>query len=274
MVLECKSIKKKILDELSYEVLKLDRKPKLVVIQVGDDPASNVYVKQKEKAAFNIGVDFVYKKFCENATNEEVINYIDIVNKDPNVDGILVQMPLPMHLDEHLIQNKICYTKDVDGLTDINIGRLVHNVDCLVPCTPYGIMEIFNYYNISVEAKNVVVVGRSNLVGRPMAELLINNNATVTLCHSKTINLKSITKNADILIVAVGKKGFITKDMIKKGSTVIDVGINRCHDKIYGDVELIDDESFCNITPVPNGVGQMTVACLYKNLIKAYKMKK
>lgn len=274
MILECKSIKKQILKELSNEVLKLDRKLTLVVIQVGDDPASNIYVRQKEKAALDIGVNFILKKFNNDISLSTLLEYIDILNKDDNIDGILVQMPLPKQLDERIVQNRISSTKDVDGLTDINMGRLAHNKDCLIPCTPSGIMEIFNYYNIDVTSKNVVIVGRSNLVGRPMAEVLINNNATVILCHSMTKNLKDITKNADILISCVGKIGFITKDMIKKGSVVIDVGINRLEDKIYGDVEKIDDEDFCNITPVPNGVGQMTVALLYKNLIKAYKIRK
>lgn len=272
MILECKTIKEKTISNLKDKISKLNDKLTLVVIQVGDDPASNVYVKQKEKTANELNVNFIHEKLDSNVTEAFLINLIEKYNNDTNVNGILVQMPLPPHINELTIQNKVNYLKDVDGLTDINMGRLAHNKDTLVPCTPLGIMEILSFYNIDVEGKNVVVVGRSNLVGKPISLLLTNNNATVTLCHSKTKNLKELTKNADILISAVGKKGIITKDMIKHGSTVIDVGINRIDNKLYGDVEECSD--ICNITPVPKGVGQMTVACLYKNLYKAYNLQK
>ena len=196
-------------------------------------------------------------------------------NKDDNVDGILVQMPLPKYLDTKKIQNLIDDKKDVDGLSDINAGKLMHQVDCLEPCTPKGIMEILDYYKIPVEGKNVVIVGRSDLVGKPLAAMMLNKNATVTVAHSKTNNLKEVTKTADILVAAVGKKGLITEDMVKDDAVIIDVGINRVEDKLYGDVDfdgVKDKVSY--ITPVPGGVGQMTVASLGQNVIKAYQLRK
>lgn len=271
-LLDGKVVKKKILEELKEEVLKLKRKPGLVVIQVGDDPASKVYVGQKEKMANSVGYNFQHIKFDENIEEDIIEKKIIELNNDDNVDGILVQMPLPKQLNSKKIQNLIDQYKDVDGLSDINSGMLTHNVDTLVPCTPKGIMDILEYYNISVSGKNVVIVGRSDLVGKPLASLMLNANATVTICHSKTVNLEEFTKNADILVAAVGKASLITKDMVKENSVVIDVGINRVNDKLCGDVDfdgVIDKVSY--ITPVPGGVGQMTVAELGKNVLKAYK---
>ena len=271
-LLDGKVVKKKILEELKEEVLKLKRKPGLVVIQVGDDPASKVYVGQKEKMANSVGYNFQHIKFDENIEEDIIEKKIIELNNDDNVDGILVQMPLPKQLNSKKIQNLIDQYKDVDGLSDINSGMLTHNVDTLVPCTPKGIMDILEYYNISVSGKNVVIVGRSDLVGKPLASLMLNANATVTICHSKTDNLGEFTKNADILVAAVGKASLITKDMVKENSVVIDVGINRVNDKLCGDVDfdgVIDKVSY--ITPVPGGVGQMTVAELGKNVLKAYK---
>ena len=271
-LLDGKVVKKKILEELKEEVLKLKRKPGLVVIQVGDDPASKVYVGQKEKMANSVGYNFQHIKFDENIEEDIIEKKIIELNNDDNVDGILVQMPLPKQLNSKKIQNLIDQYKDVDGLSDINSGMLTHNVDTLVPCTPKGIMDILEYYNISVSGKNVVIVGRSDLVGKPLASLMLNANATVTICHSKTVNLEEFTKNADILVAAVGKASLITKDMVKENSVVIDVGINRVNDKLCGDVDfdgVMDKVSY--ITPVPGGVGQMTVAELGKNVLKAYK---
>ena len=271
-LLDGKVVKKKILEELKEEVLKLKRKPGLVVIQVGDDPDSKVYVGQKEKMANSVGYNFQHIKFDENIEEDIIEKKIIELNNDDNVDGILVQMPLPKQLNSKKIQNLIDQYKDVDGLSDINSGMLTHNVDTLVPCTPKGIMDILEYYNISVSGKNVVIVGRSDLVGKPLASLMLNANATVTICHSKTVNLGEFTKNADILVAAVGKASLITKDMVKENSVVIDVGINRVNDKLCGDVDfdgVIDKVSY--ITPVPGGVGQMTVAELGKNVLKAYK---
>lgn len=273
--LDGKKLKLEILEELKKEVENLKTKPKLVVIQVGEDPASSVYVAQKEKMAQFIGYDFEHIKLSESILEEELLNLISKLNKDDKVTGILVQMPLPSQLNPRTIQNEISYLKDVDGLTDINAGMLVHNGACLTSCTPMGIIDLLNHYNISIESKHVVIIGRSDLVGKPLSSLFLNNNATVTVCHSKTKNLKEITLLADILVVAVGKKHFVNKDMIKDNAVVIDVGINREDGKLYGDVnydDVIDKVSY--ITPVPGGVGPMTVAELGKNVLKAYKLKK
>lgn len=274
-ILDGKEVKRIKLEELKNEVLKLDRPLGLTVIQVGDDSASNIYVKQKSKMANNLEFNFNHIKLEENVTEEEVLKIINSLNRDNCVDGILVQMPLPEHLNSRVIQNAISPLKDIDGLTDINMGMLVHKKNCLVPCTPLGVMELLKYYNIDVAGKNVVIVGRSDLVGRPMAEVMINNDATVTLCHSKTKNLKDITKNADVLVVAVGKAKLITSDMVKDGVVVVDVGINRLEDgSLCGDVDFDDVSSKCSyITPVPGGVGQMTVLELGYNTYKAYLLR-
>ena len=222
-----------------------------------------------------LGFNFNHIKLEDDVTIEGILRIIDELNNDEEVDGILVQMPVSEHLDSKVIQNAINPLKDVDGLTDINMGKLVHKKECLVPCTALGIMELLNYYNIPVISKNVVVVGRSDLVGRPVAELLINASATVTLCHSKTKDLASITRGADILIVAVGKSRLITKDMVKDGAVVIDVGINKLEDgSLCGDVDFENVKDKCSyITPVPGGVGQMTVLELGFNTYKAYLLR-
>lgn len=274
MILEGKTLKEKILNELTEEVKTLEVKPTLVVIQVGEDPASKVYVSQKEKMANKIGYNFIHEKLEETITEEELINIINKYNNNEEIDGMLVQMPLPKHINENNIQNAIDYKKDVDGLTDLNAGRLLHNKDSLVACTSLGIIELLKYYNIDIESKNVVIVGRSILVSKPLYSLFINANATVTMCHSKTEDLKKFTKEADILVVAVGKPHFITKDMVKENATVIDVGINRIDGKLYGDVDYESVKDIANITPVPGGVGQMTVAMLGKNVHKAYCLRR
>lgn len=274
MILEGKTLKENILNDLTNEISNLDIKPTLVVIQVGEDPASKVYVSQKEKMANRVGFNFIHEKLDETITEEELIDIINKYNKDNNVDGILVQMPLPKHINESNIQNAIDYNKDVDGLTDINAGRLLHNKDTLVACTSLGIIELLKYYNIDITSKNVVIVGRSNLVSKPLYSLFINESATVTMCHSKTVDLVKYTKQADILVVAVGKKHLITKDMVKENATVIDVGINRVDNKLYGDVDFDNIKDIANVTPVPGGVGQMTVAMLGKNVQKAYCLRR
>lgn len=274
MILEGKTLKKQILNDLKEDISELDIKPSLVVIQVGNDEASNVYVNQKRKMSESVGINYIHRHLDSNITEEELINIIELYNSDDSIDGILVQMPLPEHINEARIQNTVLYTKDVDGLTDENAGRLLHDKDALVSCTPYGIIELLKYYNIDFEGKNVVIVGRSNLVGKPLCSLFLKENATVTMCHSKTKDLSFYTKQADILVVAVGKKHLITKDMVKKGSTIIDVGINRVDDKLYGDVDFDSVKDIANITPVPGGVGQMTVAELGKNVYKAYCLRR
>ena len=273
IILDGKNLKQKILDELKQEVSKLSTKPKLVVIQVGEDPASNVYVKQKGKMAEYIGYNFEHIKLPSNVLEEELLTLIDNLNNDKEISGILVQMPLPSQINTKIVQNRVIASKDVDGLTDINTGKLVHNVDALVSCTPMGIVDLLKEYNIPIKGKHVVIVGRSDLVGKPLINLFLNEDATVTTCHSKTNNLESITRLADILVVAIGKKEFIKDNMVKEGAVVIDVGINRHNDRLYGDVDFDTvSKKASYITPVPGGVGPMTVAELAKNVLNAYKI--
>lgn len=273
IILDGKKLKQKILDELKEEVTKLSIKPKLVVIQVGNDPASDVYVRQKGKMAEYIGYNFEHVKLPSDILEEDLLTLIDKLNNDKEVSGILVQMPLPSQIDAKVVQNRVSYLKDVDGLTDINTGKLVHNNDTLISCTPMGIIDLLKEYNIPIKGKHVVIVGRSDLVGKPLINLFLNNDATVTVCHSKTNNLESITRLADILVVAIGSKEFIKNNMVKDGAVVIDVGINRCNDKLYGDVDFENvSKKASYITPVPGGVGPMTVAELAKNVLKAYKI--
>jgi len=273
MILDGKSIKNKIMDELRDEVMDLSIKPKLVVIQVGNNEASNVYIKQKNNMCNYIGYDFEHIKLDSDVTTEILLEVIDKLNDDMNVTGILVQLPLPMGIDTDMVVNAISPLKDVDGLTDLNNGMLFHNKDALYSCTPYGVMELLDRYNISVSGKNVVIVGRSDLVGKPMGVMMLNNDATVTICHSKTKNLSEYTKKADILVVAVGRSNFITSDMVSEGAVVIDVGISRLADGLCGDVDFESVKDKCSyITPVPGGVGPMTVAMLGKNILKAYKI--
>ncbi len=274
-LLDGKIVKKTVLAELKEKVSKEKRLLGLVVIQVGEDPASVVYVRQKAKMAEKVGFNFNHIKLDSSVSEEELLNKIDEFNNDDNVDGILVQMPIPKHLNPKTIQNAISPLKDVDGLTDINMGKLMHNEEALVPCTPLGIMDLLKHYGIEVAGKRVVVVGRSDLVGKPMLALMINADATVTLCHSKTKDMSKITKKADILIAAVGKANFIKAEDIRNGCVVIDVGINRMSDgSLCGDVDFNSvKDKVSYITPVPGGVGQMTVAELGMNTYKAYLLR-
>ena len=272
-IIDGKEIKKQILDELKEEVSKLEIKPSLVVIQVGDNDASNVYIKQKAKMADYVGYDYKHIKLSEDITTEEVVKIIDELNNDKKINGVMVQMPLPNHIDTEIVQNAVIPSKDVDGLSDFNAGLLFHNKDALYSCTPYGVMELLKRYKIQVEGRHVVVVGRSNLVGKPMSMMLTNAGATVTLCHSKTVDLSKYTKDADILISCVGKANFITADMVKEDSVVIDVGITRSESGLCGDVKFDEVAPKTKyITPVPGGVGPMTVAMLGSNVLKAYYM--
>ncbi len=274
MILDGKKLQEKKLFILREKVLKLEKKLTLCVIQVGNDSASCVYVNQKKKMADFVGFNFKHIKLDEDITTSELLSIIEQENNDDEVSGIIVQMPLAKHIDAQLVQNKIKYYKDVDGLSDINVGRLVHNKKCLVSCTPRGILELLEEYNINLSDKHVVIVGRSNLVGKPLASLLLNKDATVTVCHSKTKNLADITSLADILIVAVGKKHFIDASMIKDNAIVIDVGINRENNKLYGDVDFDSVKQKASyITPVPGGVGPMTVVEIGYNLLLAYNLR-
>ena len=271
-IIDGKQIRNEIIEELKKEVKHYMIKPCLAVIQIGDDPASNTYIKAKEKACNETGIYFKHIKFNETTKEIEVINKILELNNDEYVHGILLQLPLPEGFNSDKLINYIARNKDVDGLTDINIGKLYNNKSGLVSCTPLGIMKLLEHENIDVAGKNVTIVGRSNLVGKPLAGLLLNKDATVTICHSKTENLKEHTKKADILIVAVGKKHLIKENMIKEGAIVIDVGINKEDGKLYGDVDFENvKEKVSRITPVPGGVGPMTVAMLMSNTIKAYQ---
>lgn len=275
MILDGKKLKEKILENLKQEVSKLNEKPMLCVIQIGDDTPSNIYINQKRKMCEYIGYGFIHEKLNENVSQDYVLELIDKLNNDTKITSILIQMPVPSNIDSKTIQNRVKKEKDVDGLNDKNVIDLLNNRDCLIPCTANGVLDLLNEYNINVEGKHVVMIGRSSLVGMPLFHLLENKNATVTLCHSKTQDLKSITKNAEILIVATGNKHLITQDMIKEGSIVIDVGINKVNGKLYGDVDFenIKDKAKY-ITPVPGGVGPMTIASLAKNILKSYKIQK
>ena len=221
-----------------------------------------------------IGYEYEHIKL-DNVTTDDVLEVIGKLNNDTTVNGILVQLPLPKEIDSDKIVNAISPLKDVDGLTDINNGLLFHDKDTLYSCTPYGIMELLDRYNINVSGKHVVIVGRSSLVGKPMAMMMLNRDATVTICHSKTKNLEEYTKKADVLIVAIGKANFITSDMVSDNTVVVDVGISRTENGLCGDVDFESVKDKCSyITPVPGGVGQMTVAMLAKNVLKAYEMQK
>ena len=275
-LIDGKELARKIRTNLRDEVIELKNRviiPKLAVILVGNDKASKIYVKNKNKACEDVGIEFEEYLLDENIEMEELIKLIDSLNKNTNIHGILLQSPIPRHLDINLAIEAISSKKDVDGFHPINVGKLTIGQDTFVSCTPYGIIKMLEEYGIGIEGANAVVIGRSNIVGKPIAGCLLNKNATVTICHSKTRNLKEITSKADILIVAIGKAKFITDDMVKKGATVIDVGINRLEDgKIVGDVdfEKVKDKA-SYITPVPGGVGPMTIAMLMNNVVKAAK---
>ncbi len=248
-----------------------EKVPTLAVVLVGDNPASISYVTGKEKACNEVGMNSKMIHLPENTTQAELMSVIDKLNKDSDVNGILVQLPLPKHLNEKEVIFNIDPNKDVDGLHPINVGKLHLQEDGFVPCTSLGVMEMLRAMNIEVATKNVVVVGRSNLVGNPVAQLLVNANATVTVCHSKTKNIEQICRQADILVVAIGRPKFVNRNWVKENAVVIDVGINRVDGKLCGDVDFEDvKEVVSYITPVPKGVGPMTIAMLLQNTLKAY----
>lgn len=271
MLIDGKLVRKEKLLELKEKLLELQHLPCLCVIQVGEDEASKVYVKQKEKLCEELGYKFIHKKLPADIEEIMLIQEIDLLNLNDEVDGIIVQMPLPQHIDAIKVLNTIDSTKDVDGLTYLSSGRLLQEAEGFIPCTPKGVMDLLQYYDISVEGKNCLVIGRSILVGKPMAHLLLDNNGTVVIAHSKTPNLKELALQADIIVSCVGKKWLVTEDMVKEGAVVIDVGINREEGKLYGDVDFDRvSQKASYITPVPGGVGQMTVYELCENTYKAY----
>lgn len=256
------------------ELVKKGIKPGLAVIIVGDDPASRVYVNNKKKACEKVG--FLSKEFALPATTtqEELLALVNELNEDREINGILCQLPLPKGLDEKAVIEAISPLKDVDAFHASNVGKIMIGDYDFLPCTPAGVMEMLHSYNIPVEGKECVVIGRSNIVGKPMAMLLLHENGTVTITHSRTKNLKEVTKRADILVAAIGKPKFVTADMVKEGAVVIDVGMDRDENgKLCGDVDFENVKEKCSaITPVPGGVGPMTIAVLMKNTLKACKI--
>jgi len=271
---------KELSDELRSEILErvkvikniYDVVPHLAVIIVGDDPASQSYVKGKSKACDEVGITNTTIQLPSDVSQQDLIQTIDELNRNSKIDGILVQLPLPNHIDEASVMNYINPLKDVDGFHPVNVDGLYTGKKCIKPCTPSGIIKLLKKANVEIEGKNVVVLGRSNIVGLPVAKMLLDENATVTVCHSRTKNLKEITSQADILIVAIGKPKFVTTDMVKDGAVVIDVGVNRVDGKLVGDVDFDNVEHKTSvITPVPGGVGPMTITCLLENTIECFK---
>ena len=278
-ILDGKAVSLKVKESVKVradELKKFGIEPTLAVVLVGEDKASQTYVRAKEKACNEYGIKSVAHRLSENTTQNELLALINVLNLDDSIHGILVQLPLPKHIDTNVVLAAIYPQKDVDGFHAVNVGKLVSGLDGFVPCTPLGVMEILKEYDIEVAGLNAVVIGRSNIVGKPMANLLLNASATVTVTHSKTKNLKEICKNADLIVAAIGKPFFLKADMVKDGAVVVDVGINRLDDgRLVGDVDFDEVAPKCSyITPVPGGVGPMTIAMLLNNTILAAQAKK
>lgn len=274
-LLDGKRIAAEIRQELYGEVSEMKQKPSLAVILVGNNSASEVYVKGKIKACEEVGIHSYSYRLPENSTQKEVEKLVSSLIKKKEINGVLVQLPLPKALDADKILNLIPPEKDVDGFSPLNFGKVALGEKGVSACTPLGVIELLSRYNIEITSKHAVIVGRSKIVGRPLAMLLLNRDATVTICHSKTQNLKEECLRADILIAAIGRERFITADMVKNGAVVVDVGINRAEDgKLYGDVDFENiKEKAAYITPVPGGVGPMTIAMLLKNTVEAARKK-
>lgn len=272
-IIDGKSIAKELRESLAPCVAALKEQgitPGLTVIVVGDDPASAIYVRNKERACVKLGMNSQVLRFSAETTQEEILNTVRLLNQDDSVHGILVQLPLPRHIDEQAVLRAIDPDKDVDGFHAMNAGRLMNGEPGFVACTPKGVMRLLEVSGVELDGKNAVVVGRSNIVGKPMALLLLQKNCTVTIAHSHTQDLTAVTRSADILVVAVGRAGFITGDMIKPGAAVMDVGINRVDGKVVGDVDFESAKEVAScITPVPGGVGAMTIAMLMENTVEA-----
>ncbi len=275
-IIDGKQLAKKIRANLRIECEELKKQginPKLAVIMVGDNPASKVYVKNKSRVCNEVGIEYQEYLLPESATQKELLELIKRLNKDKKTNGILLQSPLPQHLNINEAFKTITYLKDVDGFTPSSVGKLCIGEDTFISCTPYGVIKMFEEYNIDLKGKNVVILGRSNIVGKPLIQCCLQKDATVTVCHSKTTNLSEYTKKADVIISAIGKAKFLTEDMVKDGVVIIDVGINRQDDgKLVGDVDFENvSKKASYITPVPGGVGPMTIAMLMNNVIKATK---
>ena len=278
-IIDGKAVSAAVKDEVKEQVAALKKDggvPCLAVVLVGDDPASKVYVRNKKRACEYCGIKSLEYILDKTASEQQLLDLIDVLNNEPTVHGILVQLPLPPHINEQKIINAISEQKDVDAFHPANVGRLMTGNPDFLPCTPAGVMEMLKKYNIETAGKDCVIIGRSNIVGKPMAMLMLSANSTVTICHSKTKNLKEKCLSADILIAAIGKPKFVTADMVKDGAVVIDVGINRTEDgKLCGDVDFDEvSKKASYITPGPGGVGPMTIATLMKNTLTAYKLKK
>jgi methylenetetrahydrofolate dehydrogenase (NADP+)/methenyltetrahydrofolate cyclohydrolase len=271
-----KKIKSVLAIEIEYLVKKHERSPKLCIILAGDDPASASYVKSKQKSCNEIGILCDLQILPFSTTQNELLALIETLNHDPETDAILVQLPLPKHIDQNVILDAIDYKKDVDGLHPVNIGLLHRPNEGIVPCTPKGILSLLKAEDIPITGKHCVVIGRSNLVGKPMAQLMLRENASVTVCHSKTRDLAYLTKQGEILIIAIGHPNLVNADMLKEGAVVVDVGINSVDGKLVGDIyNSIDvtniEKKAAAITPVPGGVGPMTIASLLENVVEIYK---
>jgi len=279
VLLDGKILSAKIKEEVKVEVTKIVKEknitPGIAVILVGNDAASATYVASKAKACKDAGIYSVVHEMPESITQEELLETINMMNNNPKLDGILVQLPLPKHIDTTTVLEAINPLKDVDGFHPYNVGRMVSNLDSFLPATPFGVMRMFEEHNIELSGKDVVVIGSSDIVGKPMASLLINKKATVTVCNSRTKDLKAHTSKADIVIIAVGVPFLLKEDMVKDGAVVIDVGINRLDTgKLVGDADFEGLKNKCShLTPVPGGVGPMTIAMLLKNTIKAAKLR-
>lgn len=277
-IIDGKKVSAQVKEEVKQETLRLKQEygvtPGLAVVIVGDDSASRVYVNNKKKACELVGFRSEEYALPEKTTQEELLDLVNELNEKKDINGILVQLPLPKHLDDKAVIEAINPIKDVDAFHAVNVGKIMLGEYDFLPCTPAGVMEMLHSYDISVSGKNCVVIGRSNIVGKPMAMLLLHENATVTICHSKTVNLSEICSQADILVAAVGRPKFVTADMVKEGAVVIDVGMDRDENgKLCGDVDFKNVKDKCSyITPVPGGVGPMTIATLMKNTIKACKL--
>lgn len=276
VIINGKELAQKIRKELKKECDELKKNginPKLAVIMVGDDPASKVYVRNKSRACEDVGIDYEEYILKDETTQEELIELIKKLNNDKKINGILLQSPIPKHLNINEAFKAITYIKDVDGFTPSNVGKLCIGEDTFISCTPFGVMKMFEEYNIDLTGKEIVILGRSNIVGKPLIQCCLQKNATVTVCHSKTKNIAEHTKRADVIISAIGHSKFVKADMVKEGAVIIDVGINRGEDgKLTGDVDYENVEKKVSyITPVPGGVGPMTIAMLMNNVIKATK---
>lgn len=275
-ILDGKKLSAKIIEEVTENVAKLDKKPHLVVLLVGADPASELYVGMKEKTAYKIGLKSTVLRYPQDTSEEVILNKIAELNNDEDVTAILVQVPLPKHISEQKVIQAVTPDKDVDGFTTENIGRISIGLEpWAYPCTPLGIIKILEEYKIETEGKHAVVVGRSNILGKPVAQMLLNKNATVTICHSRTKKLAEITKTADILVAAVGRPKIITKEMVKPDCVVIDAGTSKVDGKTVGDVDFENVSALtAYITPVPGGVGPMTIACLMQNTYDLFTKQK